>query len=88
MNCKVRTYFIIYTPATSAIKPSKWLMSIIKFRGYANEKGNSVRSVSLISCICLKQAIDIEDTIYIIMIVMNRSILTDNHSYFEGASNQ
>ena len=57
--------FIIYTPATSAIKPSKWLMSIIKFRGYANEKGNSVRSVSLISCICLIQAIDIEDAVYI-----------------------
>ena len=49
---------------------------------------NSVRS--LISCICRIEAIDIEDAaVYIIMIMMNRSILTDNnHSHAQGASDE
>jgi hypothetical protein len=34
------------------------------------------------------QAIHIEDAVYTIMIATNKSLLTDSHSYFEGAPDQ
>jgi hypothetical protein len=37
------------------------------------KKRQSRKSVSLISCICLIQAIDIEDAVYIIMNATNNS---------------
>ena len=59
-----------------------------QFGAYANEKkAKSRKSVSLISCICLIQAIDIEDVaVYIIMVMVNRSILTDNYFQAQGVS--
>ena len=52
-----------------------------------NEKRQFRKSINLIRSICIIQAIDIEDTVYMIMIGMNKLNLTDTHSYFEGASN-